>query len=123
MKRTLSLVVALALVTALSISVLVDTALAKTYSGHVATWSPKGNAKVSGTTRITLHRNGKTFTFRASNEHTVFWDIGDGDRVSRNTFFSDLAEDPSDKVHITWTWKHDKAGRHYRYASRVALTE
>jgi hypothetical protein len=123
MKRTLSFAVALSLVTVLSLSVLVGTASATTYSGHVATWSPKGDAKVSGTTSITLHRSGHTYKFKASNEHTVFFDLGCGERVSRNTFFRDLAEDPSDKVLITWKWKHDQAGHHYRYASRVELTE
>lgn len=125
MKRLSRCLLVAVLATMLMFSVLVESASAAKYSGHMDSWTPHGDAPKSGATVFKFHRgdHGAVRTYRASNEHTVFVDLSDGHRVSRNTFFRDLHEDPTDEVVVTWKWKTDSDGHKYRYASRIGLTE
>jgi len=93
--------------------------------GHFRSWSPRGNARTSGTTRISFSQETDLpsqvgpFRFYASNKRTVF--KRQAKRLSRNRFFAFVRTLPADNrgAEIHWRWLKRHNGTRYRYAYRV----
>jgi hypothetical protein len=118
----------------------VPSALAASFTSTNWKWSPKGDAKLSGSTTIRAREHfgtgedpsdaAKYTTFVASNRNTKFYDkvnsTGAYRRLSRNKLFRHvrIIQPGSSQYHavaITWIWRRNARGARYRYIKSIRV--
>jgi hypothetical protein len=134
MKARLNRALCLLVMTVAICVVFVPAASAATWTGYCYKWTPHGNAKLKGTTRLVVDApdSGAKTTYIASNSKTRFyfrddtagWQTGTPRRVTRNKFFAlARANRPDGRPEITvtvkWAWKRDAHGKRYRYPQSI----